>query len=103
MRPTGTSSRALGVEVVRYLLRRPDATDTVQGIARWWLSGRFANRGIAEVEAALSDLVADGLVLTRRHGDGQLHYRFNRKKEAELREEFRRVRDSEPGKHCDRE
>jgi hypothetical protein len=43
---------AVAAEIVRYLRAHPDAADTVDGVARWWL-GRDAERNAIERAMAL--------------------------------------------------
>jgi hypothetical protein len=63
--------------VVRYLVARPEAKDTLAGIALWWLEHERAERLLHEVEQAVDFLVAEGLLLeTRRHGTPP-YYRLN--------------------------
>ena len=53
-------------EILRYLLRHPDAQDTLEGISEWWLLEETIIRKYAEVEAALTKLVDRGFVLEKR-------------------------------------
>jgi hypothetical protein len=52
-------------EILRYLLRHPDAQDTLEGISEWWLLEETIIRKYAEVEAALTKLVDRGFVLEK--------------------------------------
>ncbi len=45
-----------------YLTRHPEAADSVEGIARWWLSGDGLDASLEEVRAALGRLIDQGLV-----------------------------------------
>ena len=55
--------------VLRYLKAHPQAKDTLEGIARWWLERERSERLFQEVESAVTLLLADDLVLeTQRHG-----------------------------------
>lgn len=49
-------------DVARYLAAHPDATDTVDGIARWWLARQRYDDARDLVSAALDRLVERGLV-----------------------------------------
>ena len=52
-------------EILQYLQAHPDAGDTVDGIAEWWLSQHdapYANESVVLVEQALDHLVQRGLV-----------------------------------------
>ncbi len=61
-------------EILRYLLAHPEAQDTIDGIADWWLTERRVRQGIAEVEVALCHLVDRGLVDVDVREDGKRHY-----------------------------
>lgn len=61
-------------EIRRYLLRSPDAADTVEGILRWWLVRIRQEEARQVVEAALASLVAQGDIVRRVSADGQVHY-----------------------------
>ena len=78
-------SDALADEIWRYLVEHPEAQDTIEGIADWWLTERRVRQGIAEVEAALQLLVDKGLVGVVRAGDGKKHYSLKRKKQKNIR------------------
>jgi len=52
--------------ILRYLQGHPDAKDTLEGIAQWWLLKEWTERKYNQIESSLSDLVARGLVIERR-------------------------------------
>jgi hypothetical protein len=61
-------------ELTAYWLAHPHASDTLEGICRWWLvDGSHAQ---AQNDAALAWLVENGIVRVNRAGDGRLHYRL---------------------------
>ena len=47
-------------EILNYFLRNPDATDTLEGVARWRLLEEQVHRTVDETAAALAFLVAHG-------------------------------------------
>ena len=51
---------AVAAAIRRYLNEHPNAADTVEGIARWWLSGSSGNERLADVERAMELLVLQG-------------------------------------------
>jgi hypothetical protein len=63
----------------------PKAQDTLEGIVEWWLLEQEIRRSTALVNAALSELISQGLVLEHRGKDGRIHYRINRRKVARIR------------------
>jgi hypothetical protein len=91
LRGAGHSKRhQLADEVLDYLVRHPEAQDTVEGIAEWWLLERRVATVVAEVEAVLCDLVGRDLLVAKRSGDGRTYYRLNRGKERQVRRALRK-------------
>lgn len=74
MDPTG---RPLANEVLAYLVEHPQAQDTLEGIVEWWLLEQRIREAVADVEAALNELVAKGFLVARQCGDGRTYYRLN--------------------------
>ena len=77
------SSDPLADEILRYLLAHPEAGDTIDGIADWWLNERRVRQGIAEVEIALRRLVERGLVDVAVRRDGKRHYSLKLEKKQD--------------------
>lgn len=65
-------------DVLRYLKRHPDAADTVEGIARWWLGGRGYENDLTVVQQAMKALVRRALVERQLLPDGTEIYRAGR-------------------------
>lgn len=84
-----TPERPLADEVLTYLVAHPQAQDTMEGIAEWWLLEQRIRNAVADVEAALSELVAKGFLVARRGADGRTYYGLNRDKEREVRRHLR--------------
>jgi len=61
-------------ELLAYWLRHPHASDTLEGICRWWLAGAAVPP--PRVEAALAWLVERGAVAVYRSADGRSRYRL---------------------------
>ena len=61
-------------QLVAYWLRHPHASDTLEGICRWWLSE--VPTPVPNVEAALGWLVERGAVAVQPSADGRVRYRF---------------------------
>ena len=59
-----TSEKVLEVasEITRYLERRPNAAETVEGLAQWWLARQRFEDSREIVQAALEHLVFIGQV-----------------------------------------
>ena len=55
--------------ILRYLDSHPEAKDTLDGIAGWWIQREWCDRLLGDVERALALLLSSDLVLeTRRQG-----------------------------------
>jgi hypothetical protein len=70
--------------ILRYLQGHPDAKDTLEGIAQWWLLKEWTERKYNQIEAGLSDLVSRGLVIERRREGMPPYYWLNRAKQDEI-------------------
>jgi len=66
--------------ILQYLVMRPEAKDTVEGVCRWWLPhdcGDLGSWGEDEVQPALDDLVERGWVTTREMTPSHTIYGLN--------------------------
>ncbi len=79
-RSTPTRLGPIAIQVLQYLSAHPEAQDTVEGITEWWLLENSIRRATIEVQQALAQLQAEGLVLGRSGGDRRVHYRLNPRK-----------------------
>jgi Fe2+ or Zn2+ uptake regulation protein len=59
--------------ILRYLHSHPDAADTVEGIAKWWLPANWCVDACT-VQSALARLEAQGLVHRRTNADAHELY-----------------------------
>jgi hypothetical protein len=67
--PATGEARDIAREILRYLEHYPEAKDTIDGIAQWWLRREGSERLRRGVERAVSLLLSQGLILeTRRPG-----------------------------------
>jgi hypothetical protein len=82
-------NRPLADEVLAYLVQHPEARDTTEGIADWWLLEQRIRSAVVDVEAALCALVSQGFVVARECRNGQIYYGLNRAKEREVRRYLR--------------
>ena len=60
--------------ILRYLNDCPDAGDTLEGIATWWILQQRLNESLHTVEAALQRLKSQGLVSDQRGPGGRVVY-----------------------------
>ena len=92
---------AIASDILAYLVEHPQAQDTLEGIAQWWLMEQRIKQVISEVESALAELVLEGLVLEHEGADGQVRYSINLEKRAQIRARLkqgkRRPRKRPPG------
>jgi hypothetical protein len=61
-------------EILAYLAENPNARDTVEGIAEWWLSKETSIASKAELEGVLVKMAAQNLVSAIKGADGRVHY-----------------------------
>jgi hypothetical protein len=76
---TSSKSARLGpvaLQILGYLSTHPNAQDTAEGIAEWWLMEQRVRCRVREVKRALVELVAEGVVVERTARDGRVHYRL---------------------------
>lgn len=69
-------------EAIRaYLRDHPHAADTVEGIARWWLSAAFENPKASCVQHAVEQLVSRGEMTRRILRDGTVIFERNKERD----------------------
>lgn len=61
-------------QILRYLEANPEASDTLEGVARWWVMKQQMTESVVVVQGALELLKDKGLVAVRRNADGGLLY-----------------------------
>jgi hypothetical protein len=70
--------------ILQYLQGHPDAKDTLEGVAQWWLLKEWTERKYQEIEAALADWVSRGLVIEGRREGLPPYYWLNPEKQDEI-------------------
>jgi hypothetical protein len=75
--PEAATIRDIAREILRYLERYPEATDTIDGIVQWWLRREGSERVLWDVERAVSWLCAQGFLLETRRSGVPPYYRGN--------------------------
>lgn len=70
--------------ILHYLQVHPDAKDTLDGIAQWWLLKEWTERKYQQIEASIAQLVAEGLVVERRRPGLPPYYWLNGEKQNEI-------------------
>jgi hypothetical protein len=71
-------------EILQYLIENPDAQDTQEGIANWWLLDRTIEHKTALVKEALKRLVKDRLVIKQERSDSRTDYKMNRRRRKKI-------------------
>jgi hypothetical protein len=69
--------RAVIQAVLRYLIKNPDAKDTIDGVRRWWLPEVYREQRQEEIEETL-DLLASKTWLISRKTSQQKIYGLNK-------------------------
>lgn len=69
-----SDTRQLSEAIEAYLATHPLAADSVDGVARWWLTANGPQASAAEVEAALAALVRRGRLRCVTLADGNRLY-----------------------------
>lgn len=80
-----TEESEIARDVLGYLVDNPDAQDTLEGIVEWWLLERKIESRTTKVRQALSEMVAEGLILERTGTDSRVRYVINGGKQDEIR------------------
>lgn len=75
---------SIASEILAYLIQRPAAKDTLEGIVEWWFLEQEIQRRTTEVKDALATLVGQGFVIERKGRDGRLFYHLNQRKRQEI-------------------
>lgn len=71
--------RGVAQEIQRYLMDHPNAADSMEGVASWWLSRQRVHYELELVKSALEYLKREGVVsATPGNGDGNSVYRLNK-------------------------
>ena len=86
-----TDKSQVGNEVLAYLVDHPNAQDTLEGIVEWWLLERTIKFQEAQVNKALAELVAKGLVIEQKGNDSKIHYRVNQSRFEEIKKLVKRM------------
>jgi ribosomal protein S25 len=60
--------------IERYLMQRPEAADTVEGISTWWLPSPLGADAVSIVTDALTQLEARGVVARMDRSGGATIY-----------------------------
>lgn len=68
------SQQVLIEAIEQHLASHPQAADTVEGVARWWLGAPGVPAAIADVKQALAALIQQGRLRQMQLADGTVLY-----------------------------
>ena len=74
------------IHILSYLSRHPAATDTLEGIAEWWVLRETITQEVEETARALDFLVSLDLVIEEWTAGNRPRYRLNQKRLEEILE-----------------
>ena len=70
--------RAVIQAVLRYLIKNPDAKDTIEGVRRWWLAEDYREQRQEELDKTLDFLVSKGWLTIRTTPQQKKIYGLNK-------------------------
>ena len=80
----GSEEQEMARAILRYLQAHPEAKDTLDGIAQWWLLREWTERKIAKVERAVSFLLSRNLIFETRTEGLQPYYGLNTQRREDI-------------------
>ena len=72
--------------IVDYLLKHPEAGDTLEGIACWWIGRVRIETDVDRVAGVVQTLVSGKFLIERDAGEGRKIYFLNRSRLDDLQE-----------------
>ncbi len=76
--------RSIERNVLEYLLKNPEARDTLEGIIEWWILEREIRLRTEQIKEAIQILVEKGFVLQHETADTRIHYTINTNRYQEV-------------------
>ncbi|MEW8492457.1 MAG: transcriptional repressor [Candidatus Thiodiazotropha taylori] len=71
--------RNVAAMILRYLQKHPQASDTAEGITRWWVMRQRYENSVQTVKQALAILVQDGALEGHQLAQGKVVYSLKSK------------------------
>jgi hypothetical protein len=71
--------------ILWYLLKHPDAQDTLEGIVHWWLVAHMIETRTNIVKEAIAELVSRQFLLEDQGKDLRPRYRINRSRVEQIK------------------
>jgi hypothetical protein len=75
--PTNSRLRSPALEILDYLVRQPEAQDTIDGILHWWLLDSCIRKWEPRITKTVAQLVERGYLEEKPSSDGKIFYRVN--------------------------
>jgi hypothetical protein len=73
------NQRELESDIISYLMKNPEAKDTAEGIAQFWLPPHHQSVALEEVERVLDELVKESkLTVVAKGNESKVVYRLKR-------------------------
>jgi hypothetical protein len=73
-------------EILDYLVRQPEAQDTIEGILHWWVLDACVRKWAPKIADTVAQLVEQGFLEQKRSADGNVFYRVSPHYLATLRQ-----------------
>jgi hypothetical protein len=74
------AKKDISQEILEYLGKHPDASDTLAGITEWWLLNQRISYEMKRVKEAISKLITHGWIIEIKGKDRTIRYRLNPEK-----------------------
>ena len=71
--------------ILNYLVKHPDAKDTLEGIARWWILREQIEQSVEKVSQTLADLVAQEFIIIKKYYNQEKMYQPNLEKLTDIK------------------
>ena len=87
MRPAGgltADELSLARAILEYLSRHPQAKDTREGIATWWLQQQQIQYAVRQISRVMEFLASRDFIVERRGRDLRVYYELNQQHLAEI-------------------
>lgn len=82
--PENIGESELCRRILSYLAEHPQAADTIEGIAQWWLQDPQLEQSGNQLQEALDYLTAQHFVVTRQGRNGRVSYAMNQEKQEAI-------------------
>ena len=79
--------------ILSYLVKHPDAKDTLEGIARWWILREQIEQSMEKVSQTLADLVAQEFIIIKKYYNQEKMYQLNLEKIPDIKAILAQVSD----------